>query len=113
MRFDAAMPLVRQFFFRNLVVIAMFWLILFAASLLTSVPWIATLIGSPDDHWRSQRGFELGYMTPRLWLLAAISSFVVSIVAPLLPIATTLLYYDCRVRKEHYDVRGLTQDLLR
>ena len=48
-----------------------------------------------------------------LVLVAAPIIYVFSIVlTPLIAIAMVLLYYDCRVRKEHFDSDGLAQELM-
>ena len=43
-------------------------------------------------------------------ILSLVGFIFASIPGPLLIIPTVLLYYDCRVRKEHFDLRGLDQE---
>lgn len=87
--------LARGFNLRNLSVVLMLFMLLFVGLVLLLLPFAMAAGHSEGFPFRA--------------LMVAFITFGV----PLLYIATVLMYYDIRVRKEAYDAAALTEDLRR
>ncbi|MGH6892583.1 MAG: YciC family protein, partial [Dongiaceae bacterium] len=97
--FKRSIALGKGYYLRNLGVIALMAVLVIVGQLVLAL-LAATAIYALDD-------IEQPGILARL-LISAISH----VLGPIPLIATVLLYYDIRVRKENYDTAALTQDLV-
>jgi hypothetical protein len=90
----------KGFLMRNLAVLILVVFVMLLYALI--VGWLVELAA---EAW-------LG-LDPSDLLVASVTPLLESLLSPLWGISITLMYYDMRVRKEHYDTAALAQDLMR
>jgi hypothetical protein len=80
--------------------------------LILSLTYLPLIIFQVGEAVRDGNGSQMGSAPDSILIFSQILTFLaISLILPLYPIATTLFYYDIRIRREGFDLEIMARQL--